>query len=303
MVLTGCADNPKQEVVVSKNDGSFDANAIQSATATNGAETQQIQYSDNFASTDGTVSFSMNIAKDISTVYFPIVEVSPHYLTAEDAKRIAFSLFPDATFYEVEPRRERRLCKEEIQEMLNRWSQYANESALFELYGEVPRTGQIDNIKSFIEEYTELYTHAPVDIQHQPCQWVMKKTSYYMLPENEYAAADTSRDNDEISAQFDVNGIPYYFTVATRNMNDFKVNMISCTIDSGLSPSNLDRRIFTANLCRTEKPTDNEMAAVKSQAADMLEQMELGDWMIDKCELQTTYYGNVPEYSIVIQVK
>ena len=83
----------------------------------------------------------------------------------------------------------------------------------------------------------------------------MRKTSEYRVPENELTEKDLLDDNDEISAQLVVDQIPYYYTATTRNKEDFRVNLISAYIYSGQSPVNIDERIFRAQLCRTESPT------------------------------------------------
>ena len=54
--LCSCAANPEQDVVISKNDGSFDVNVVQSATsptASSGGEgtTQNVKYNETFFST------------------------------------------------------------------------------------------------------------------------------------------------------------------------------------------------------------------------------------------------------------
>ena len=102
-VLTACAANPEKEVVTSKNDGSFDANVVQSATKpAEGQDTpagKRVQYTDNFASTDGSVEFTIGIDEEITALPMPVVEVVPHYLTAEDAKRVATALLGDVDWF------------------------------------------------------------------------------------------------------------------------------------------------------------------------------------------------------------
>lgn len=40
--------------------------------------------------------------------------------------------------------------------------------------------------------------------------------------------------------------------------------------------------MFRAWLCRTEEPTDEQIAAVKEKAEAMLAQMQLGKWLMVK---------------------
>lgn len=97
-----------------------------------------------------------------------------------------------------------------------------------------------------------------------------------------------------------MNEIPYYFTVATRNKSDFKVNIISCYLYSGISPNNIDERIFNAKLCRTSEPTQAEIDTVKASAEELLSAMNFGQWQIDECYVSSEIYGNQTEYSINI---
>ena len=97
--LSSCQKNPKQNPVVSKNDGAFDANLVQSAKEDKKPDaTQSIRYSEEFSSTDGSVEFRMYIDADVFDGNWPVVEVKPHYLTEDDAQRVAIALFGNVDF-------------------------------------------------------------------------------------------------------------------------------------------------------------------------------------------------------------
>ena len=79
--LCSCAANPEQDVVISKNDGSFDVNVVQSATqpaGQNESATQNVSYTDSFTSTDGSVQFQLSIDDTIPVQAWPVVEIVPH---------------------------------------------------------------------------------------------------------------------------------------------------------------------------------------------------------------------------------
>lgn len=62
LIFSGCQQAPSSNVVISKNDGAFDTNVVQSASENSNSEgTQNIEYSEVFFSTDGTVEFRMEI--------------------------------------------------------------------------------------------------------------------------------------------------------------------------------------------------------------------------------------------------
>lgn len=305
LMCAGCQANPEQNVVISKNDGAFDANKVQSADETHSPDdTMDVSYTADFSSTDGSVDFHIGIADTLADLDMPVVQFSPYFLTASDAKRVAYTLFQDAVFYEAEPEREMNLSRSEIQEKIQRWSQYTNVAALKTLYGDLFSEQALENtaqiVKKFIEQYTELYEDAPEENPHTLCQWTMRKASEYQLPAEERVGANFDDDNDEVSAQFTVDGIPYYYCASTRNKNDFKVNMIYCCIYGGMGPDNLDSRYLMAKLCRTGEPDQAQIDAVIARAEQILRDMELGEWYIDEWEVTCERYGEYQEYAICI---
>lgn len=110
---------------------------------------------------------------------------------------------------------------------------------------------------------------------------------------------DNSLDNDAIMAVCEVNGIRYRYEAVTRNMGDYKLNMISAYFDSSRSPMSIDENIYRATLTRSSAPTDDQIAAVTSKAMDMLRSMELGEWQIDQCNVRALG-ENIVEYAICI---
>lgn len=305
LLLSACQNNPSINTVVSKNDGSFDVNVVESASESHSTnETQEVSYLDQFQSTDGTVNFTISLDTTIMDSDMSVVRVAPYYLSSEDAKRVANVLFPNSIFYEVEPPQLENLSKEEILTKITRWTPYTNAKAVNSLYSNVYSESAQKDVaevtQSFIERYTLMYESAPEEETHEMCRWTMRKSSeYYLLPD-ELAQVNTENDNDEISAQLTESGIPYRYTVSTRNKNDFKVNAIVAYINEGLCPDTLDTRIFRAELCRTEEPGKAQLDEIKKRAEKILEQMDMGEWKIDRCYVRTDLYGDAPEYVICV---
>ena len=208
MLLTGCAENPKEEAVVSKNDGSFDIGIVQSATepgneatiATEPSENLSVteteppkeffQYNSQFMSSDNTVEFTIDLNADISDLPMPVVEVAPHQITTEDAKRVAEVLFGDAVFYEAEPLGMEIFSKSEIQAKINRLLNYQGalghyDSAVFD-----------SARKMFIEEYTMRMETAPEENPHQLCPWEYRKSSYYYWTTEERSFYKSGKELD-----------------------------------------------------------------------------------------------------------
>lgn len=316
MLLTGCAENPKQEVVVSKNDGSFDIGIVQSATVpTNDINTATVpsedstineaeppkelfQYHSQFMSSDNTVEFTIDLNADISDLPMPVVEVTPHYVTSEDAKRVATVLFGNVDYYESDPIMAPTYSKDQIRSLLATWAKYIQKDELCALYGS-DYEYKITNIQSLIERYTILLESAPEINPDVLSQWEMKKESYYIYAEEDINNMDISKDNDQISVSLVYQNLPYQFSVTTRNQSDFKINNIRAILAPN-SPTDIDYDILRAELCRTDEPTELEVENAELQVKNWLSQMDMGDWEVRTCSVQTRFIGDTPEYTIHI---
>lgn len=292
LLLCGCQKTPEKAAVVSKNDGSFDAGVVKSATEPENTETSQgeqantFAYQEEFSSTDGSVNFSMNVESSLSNEALPVVEVMPHYLTGEDAKRVANAVFGDVEYW-----RPRLLLgdsatsytKSEIQACLNRWAKYTDPEVLAAALCRENVEYDIETVKEFIEAFTEMYESLPDEIPMTPCDWTLHPASTYSYSPQDLESRDISQDNDEIHANLTYNGLDYRFVVSTRNRSDFKINNISAWVTYN-SPGDLDQRILKNELQTTEKPTEEAMSTAKEQVSQWLNGMNLGAWQVDSCE-------------------
>lgn len=308
----GCQKNPDINAVINKSDGSFDIKVIQSATETirdsndnlnqfeNGTliateSTQhQFQYQSQFMSSDNSVNFTIDLNTDLTDLPMPVVEVAPHRITIEDAKQVAHVLFGNATFYEAEPLGMEVFSKSEIQAKIDRLLSYEGrlgyyDSAIFD-----------SAKKQFIEEYTLKMETAPDENPHRLCPWEYRKSSYYYWTTEELSTIDTSQDNDELQVRVNVNGIPYLMIISTRDRSDYKINNIYVMIDDGPSPLSADMYIFQNRLCQTVEPDEENITAVSQKAFEMLQQMNLGDWVISECYVEVANQDDFPEYMIVV---
>lgn len=255
------------------------------------------------ASKSGVIEFRMDIEEEINGEPVPVLEVVPHFLTEEDAKRVAYVLFPDGVFYEAEPAFEEKDSKAEIQEKIDRWSCYTTEDALRELFEY--RENQSDylleiaeNVQNFVDNYSRMLDGASSTNLHNLCDWTFQKNSLYELTASELASKDTSKDNDEIRANIKVGDVYYRFSASVRNKDDFLISNISVYPYDGIGPNMIDERIFRTWLCRTEEPTADQIATVKEKAETMLQQMQLGNWMIDECYVETEEINEYKNYII-----
>lgn len=286
LMLCGCAANPDKDAVVSKNNGSFDAGVIQSATAP--AQPQEVYISESFTSTDGSVEFSLNLDQTLIPPAVPVVEVVPHYLTGEDAKRVCQVLFGEnAVFYEKEPTMaplEQMFTRAEAMEALQRWAKYTNLDALRELYGKHLDTS-VQDVQWSIEELTEAYEKIPEKFKHREAEWTIKSDAYYhkTAEQIEAESIDPKEDNDAIRVMTNVDGILYGVNFVTRNRSDYKLNQVYAELTDLFSPAWLDVDIMEAELTRTEEPTEEQVEAVAEKAQKLLDEVELGQWKVDQC--------------------
>lgn len=291
-LLASCAANPDQTIIVSKNDGSFDAGVAESAPdSIDPGASKEIDVIDSFTSTDGTVQFLFDLHETLELGNMPIAEITPHYLTEENAKRVANVLFGDADYYEHIPAWDRILTKTEIQECIARWSPYTNTDNLMDLLGNDldSYTAKLiaDDVKGCIEAYTLMYETAPDGKNQSVSDWQF--------------SPDGSLDGSEkIRINVIDNGIPYNLDFCRRNQNDFKLNYIYISPDYGSSPWRIDIDILNKQICATEKPDEAQIARIGSQAEEMLNDMELGQWMVDECYLQTVSLGVYELHTIYV---
>lgn len=286
MLLCACQVNPEENAVISKNDGVFESNLHQTTPKEIFGDIP-VQSSERFFSTDGSVEFQLCLDQTISTAAMPAVEVVPHNLTGDDVERVAQALLEGTTFYDQEPDCNPQYSKEELQAAISRWSQYASEKAYSDLYGSVDTDG-IDALKFSIQSFTELLEHASEKNPHRACDWQFKPENYYF--------SEHSNNNNIIQATATVDGIDYVLNAVSRVKQDFIINGITL----GVGVTSVDRRILQAQMCRTDEPSQEQINMSSQSAQKMLDQMDLGTWTVEEPVVEVTYYGEIPEYSILI---
>lgn len=299
-LLCGCMNSPNKSIVISKADGGFDEKMrISSDIQHCQSENQEQIYTGNFHSTDNSVEFVLDIDTTVKNCDMPVVEVVPHYLSEADAQRVAKALFGNKKCYEKKPILAEQFSKREIQNKLLRWTEYANNDSIRELFGQESEF-VLELIKDSIAYYTTELDAAPGDEINEECQWTFKDEAYYSFSLEDIASGEEMLGNNAIMATYEVGDVSYSYKVVTRNKSDYKLNMISVHLFGGTSPMGIDERIFTAHLCRTDEPTEEQINSISQKAEKMLEKMDLGSWQINQCTVQTMYYGDQPEYIVHI---
>ena len=305
--LCSCAANPNKDIVTGKGDGVFETRVLETSPENhNPSETQTMQHAEEFSSTDESVLFRLNIDEEVTAANMPVVEVVPRFVTEEEAEKIAHILFGDVVFTETRPRLVDLYSKDEILERLNRWEQMTDEETMKRLMDPSDDLqSEIDLVERFIEDYTKMLETAPDEDLNTPCQWTYKNSRYYWVSADEVEKG--SHDLDEISADCYIDHIPFQFSILKRDDNDFKACSISAYIASPVGPDFYDKRFFQDILLRTEKPTQEQICAATEKAQSILDQIQLGDWMIDQVdvvgeELYTIKVSAVPAFNGVAAI-
>lgn len=298
--LCACQANPDNPSVVSKNDGVFESKMHESAT--DGEHPAEVIESfDVFYSTDGSIEFSILIQQELNDDRMPVVEVIPYSPTEDDVKRVAQVLFGDAIFYERDQSSNPTYSKAQIQTNISRWSEYANPAKISTLYfdGETDPTYDVELLKHFIEDLTEKYETAPENNLDPICNWQFKKERYYNDSEREIDGRSESDDADVIYAYTEINDVEYVVAVTTHDQANYVSNSISISLQSSFG-LHWDKAIWQAEWCRTEKPTEESVNTLREKAENILNQIQIGNWSVVHAYVQTNYYGDTPEYTIVV---
>lgn len=290
VLLAACQKAPEASVVRSKHDGFFEEiitdNTVQRIDGDGTIATVKPVDTLNlaaFTSSDNSVQYSFDCTFDAPKEEMPIVKVTPHYITEDEAKHVAQVLFGDVTFYDGSDDSKENLTKDEIRRKIQRWSAYTTPEAIRELLGK-----DDEHVTSLVQSFLEAYTLLGEDARNGErsiCTW-------------KYNTTDSG--NNEIQANIITEDASYSCWITVRDQSDFKLSNIAVFLDEGASPGGIDENIFRANLCRTAEPTEEQVSCVRAKAETMLHDMNLGEWVVDECYVETSYYGDIPEYVIRI---
>lgn len=290
-VFAACAVNPEESSAVQTERDTAVADTqpdvpSQQAAPEDAADgiLEPFRYSGNFTSADGTIEYTWNLDTQPDPGPFPQVAVQSHRLTEEEARRVAHALFGDAELYQEEETFEEEYTKEELQKKLDIWTAYTDLEKLAWLYPYRDRDyleREAELARSFVEEYTLKLADSPEEKNDLPCEWRFQ--------------------DDEISAQVEVDGIPYSFSAYNGGGN---AGTIWAYLYTGAGPSRLEDDHYEALLCRTEEPSQEQIDAVKAKAAQVLEALDIGTWYVDECYVRASDMGTesapVMQYQIIV---
>ena len=261
------AETENTIVEISRGDSGKDTNKLAASA---------VAYTDSFQSADGSVSIEINL--DDTSLYeggFRTLQITPRPFTGEEVRHIANVLFGDAVLYECSIGRE--ATKAELQEQREILETLLEGDALKEMFN----TEDVDDEKEIIRSYLDTHKveDAPESVERTVCNFQYKPWSSY------YPGNGETADYLLISAQTEIDGIPYCFIAANNANMGVRVFRVIAYISDDISwPCILSERLYTERIMSTEEPTPEQIDAVREKAEKMIEELNMGQWMIDRCE-------------------
>ena len=259
-----------------------------------------MSYHDQFTSTDGSITFNLNIDQELLHKTAPVVEVVPHFLSGEEVRQIAQAVLPDASFYEYVPG-EQRYSRAELQDQIALWSPYATEEGFRELegsdysdldkeYNQMVLTG----IQRQLQKWSDAVETAPLENPNPACEWTFKPLSYYI---------DDNPTENMFAIQASVENGPLRYTFSANQQDDssFRVNNLDFCLGRLAED---DRELYFAKLLRTGKPTQQQIDAARDKAQTILDRLNalgMDQWQIANVVVNTLGSGKYAEYTIRIE--
>lgn len=231
----------------------------------------------------------------------PVLNIAPHTITAEEARRAADALFGDGvTFYEHIGTDARPMTKSVITEKLALWESLLEPGALEAIYGDQPETiSQTKEIlESFIKNAKAAYDTAPETEERTVSDWSFYPWEYYT------AMTDYTPDgNMSIEVDTVCGSIPYTFSAANRDRGDFYLNALTAYPYTGYAtPDRVEETLFRIEHSYNALPTDGSLESARNRAEELLSAFGLGEWKIDQCTIdERSIDPDKPLYTIRIK--
>ncbi len=223
LLLTGCAENPTEDIVVNKNEGKLEQ-AIQGENKKDSDASVPEKYTDQFQADGGKIEVSVDASVTGLEGNKPVVRVKPHVITEEEAKQWADVLFEGATAYEPGEK-----SKTEIEDrILQLKERISDQDKLLEDYGSQEEADRIKKeLEEEIKEYEEQYASASDTDEKIPCTWEFHPYGYYddlPMPTSGDANYEGLDKTSQLIAQATVNGHQAMVEVDNREENDYRLN-------------------------------------------------------------------------------
>lgn len=223
LALTGCAENPTEDIVVNKNEGKLEQ-AIQGENKKDSDASVPEKYTDQFQADGEKIEVSVDASVTGLEENKPVVRVKPHVITEEEAKQWADVLFEGATAYEPGEK-----SKTEIEDrILQLKERIGDQDKLLEDYGSQEEADRIKKeLEEEIKEYEKQYASASDADEKIPCTWEFHPYGYYddlPMPTSGDANYEGLDKTSQLIAQATVNGHQAMVEVDNREESDYRLN-------------------------------------------------------------------------------
>ena len=297
--MCGCQASPEIESVVGKQNSDSDE-VLYERQRDGETFPSNVNLSEDFSSTDGSVQFHMSISQTIGTKKMPVVEVAPRSIDSNDMERVARTLLGNVDFYDREPSSNPQFSKSQYQDMIVRLAEYSNLESMTELVGADSAADMLELFKHEISQLTDAMETAPETNPHVPCDWSLKKERFYNDTEMDIGGRLLGEDDDWLVATAEKGDLGYTYMVVVRDNNDYSLNRFNLQLGGASIDTLWDRQIYWSKLCRTGEPTQSEILAVQEKVLDLLEKMDLGKWRIANTQGEVYGEGAEPEYMLKV---
>lgn len=294
-VLCACQPTPEAAVVASKNDGALEGALEESQTEVK--DTSEDIYTDNFyiesfTNIDNDITFNMELEPPAEEDGMPVLRVRPKTISVASAKQVAEVLFGNADIYE----HSENWSKAKLEEIILSLRQRLADSEAMETYYGSKKDSMAKQIEAVIEKYEDKYTVAPESVEESLCTWEFHPRSWYYdqswADEDDPAYISDSK-SQWIVADAEKNALPYVYSVCNREENDYRMHSITCEINWDLVDESL--------VYSSKAPSEMEVTEAQTTAAAMLENMNIGSWVIDSCVVREIAAMNgSAQYEIVV---
>jgi len=233
-----------------------------------------------FTSTDGKITFTMDVPCTGRETAKNSVDVTPMEVTGEMAQTVAKALLGEDTVFYM-PRGkgyDRIYTKKEIEEHLALLESYRDPAAMEKLYGE-SADEYLERLETAIARYQELLTSAPETVEDKPCDWVYRLNSF---------------QNESIDAWTVLDGIPYRFSVTVREQlrSGYRTAWISAYVDHTIwGNDNVTPVLISQKMQATPEPDAAQLEQVRDQAEKLLNGLGLGAWKVDSLKYDSYEWG------------
>ena len=296
--LAACQAAPDKEVVVSKNDGTFEQ-AIGTDAGENGGVSlsdgsaavgsTSVHFADSFTSTDGKITYTINAQVAVPTANLPIVQVRPMVINGPKAKQIAQAVFGSAPLYEKTNEKTRG----ELEDIIILLSNWTSDAAIRNDYGQDIDDTALEDIRAnrqaILDNYKAAYAQARDVVPKEECQFRFYEQFTRYSIDGTGAYGDATGFYDEIpygesydlQANAEMDGIPYIFWVNNREADDFRNHSFSVFVDLGnVTPEVENEYKRSVGLYSDTPATSEQLAQIEQKAASMIEGMGIGQWQI-----------------------